>query len=382
MRRGRLVPLIALAGLTSIVAAGLHTLFRSTVAGAGTTPVRVSGLSLVAAILFLVIPPAMLAVSARRQAWFSHWAAGSIAGLGTWFALGAMSPSLALAGGIGAAVALPIRYPLHRIVRLVLVLVPGIFTWLVVGTGSFVGFSMVTLGIMLVTPAYLVLVDLVTWDGPRLIMRQLGRGSVPDRMDRIEATRFERQVEWQSWSILGLLAGIALVILWWGGGRAPYQPAYLMVPFQIEVTDTWLDVNGAYETQWIRSQNSRGDASTFRVFGAGTNRRVRLSVTNTGNPLLADMYFGSSYGATESIEEVSLNALGTPTVVRADLVSAERLDCTAPGAEGGCGEFVYTAYLDQYLVEIVMTRPKLLKVGQLSPIVDQALDQIDRRIGR
>jgi hypothetical protein len=67
--------------------------------------------------------------------------------------------------------------------------------------------------------------------------------------------------------------------------------------------------------------------------------------------------------------------------VRADLVTAQRLDCTDTGAGGGCSEFSYTAYLDQYLVEIVMSRPRELKVGQLSPVVDLALDQIDRRIG-
>ena len=115
-----------------------------------------------------------------------------------------------------------------------------------------------------------------------------------------------------------------LVGLWWAGGRAPYQPAYSLVPVQIEVTDTWLDVNGEYNVNWVRSQNARGDASTFRIFGAG-NRRMRLSVTNTGSPLLADMYFGSSYGATESLEGVSMNALTTPTIVRTDLLDAERL---------------------------------------------------------
>lgn len=373
--------MLALAVLTTVVAAGLHAALRVSVAGAGTTPVRVTGLSLVLAVLFLLAPPALLAVSARRTAWFAHWAAGAIAGLGVWFALGAMSPSVAVAGAVGAAVALPVRYPLHRIVRVAVLLLPGVFTWLVVGTGEYGGLAISTLIITLATPLFLVGFDLATWDGPRLVLRQLGRNRIADRMDRVEAGRFERQVEWQSWSILGLLAGVALVLLWWGGGRAPYLPAHRLVPVQIEVTDTWLDVNGSYDVAWTRSQNARADASTFRVFGTG-NRQLRMSVTNTGNPLLADMYFDSSYGATRSIEAVSLNALATPTVVRSEVVSAERIDCTGLNQSGGCGEFVYTAYLDQYLVEIVMKRSQQLKVGQLSPIIDQALDQIGERLGR
>lgn len=379
MRRGRLVPLVALAALTALVAAALHAAFRISV-GPGTTPVRVSGLALVLAIAFLLVPPALLAVAARRQAWFAHWMAGSIAGLGTWFAFGAMSPSLAVAGGVGAALALPVRYPLHRLVRVGALVIPGTFTWFVAGTGSYGGFSPVTLAFVLAAPLVLVLIDIVTWDVPRIVLRQLGRPRIPTRMDLIEAGRFERQVEWQSWSILGLLAGMALVLLWWGGGRAPYRPAYSLVPVQIDVTDTWADVNGDYDTVWTRSQNARGDASTFRVFGSD-NRRLRISVTNTGNPLLAGMYYGSSYGATESTERVSLNALATPTVVRSEIVDAERVDCTAAGDESGCREFAYTAYHDQYLVEIVLSRSSPLKVGQLSPIVDQVLDQVDRRLG-
>ncbi len=366
--------------MTSLVGAGLHAAFRASIA-AGTTPVRVSGLALVLAVVFLVTPPALLAVAARRQAWFSHWAAGAIAGLGTWFALGALSPSLALAGSVGVAIALPVRYPLHRVVRIVALSIPGTFTWLVVGTGSYNGFSLFTLAVVLATPLMLVVFDLVTWDGPRLVMRQLGRSRLPVRMDHIEAGRYERQVEWQSWSVLGLLAGAVLVLLWWGGGRAPYQPAYSLTPVQIDVTDTWLDVNGEYGVEWTRSQNGRADASTFRVFGAD-KRRLRLSVTNTGNPLLAGMYFDASYGATESIEEVSLNALATPTVVRSEVVDAERIDCTAIADDGGCAELVYTSYHDQYLIEIVMSRPAQLKVGQLSPIVDQTLEQVDRRLSR
>lgn len=381
MKRGRLVPLVALVALTTLVAAGIHLMFRLSIDGAGTTPVRVSGLPLVLAVLFLSAPPALLGIAARKRAWFSHFAAGTVTGLGCWFALGALSPALLLAGAVGALVALPVRYPGHRIVRVVALVAPGIFTWLIVGTGEFGGFTPLTLGLMLGAPLFLVALDFVTWEGPRIVMRQLGRNKLPDRMDRIEAGRFERQLEWQSWSILGLLVGIALVGLWWAGGRAPYQPAYSLVPVQIEVTDTWLDVNGGYNVEWERSQNVRGDASTFRAYRAG-NRRARLSATNTGNPLLADMYFGSSYGATNSIEEVSLNALGTPTVVRSDLVTAERLDCTATNAEGECGEFAYTAYLDQYLIEVVMSRPRSLKVGQISPIVDQALEQLERRVGR
>lgn len=358
----------------------LHAAFRASVA-AGTTPVRVSGLSLVLAVVFLVAPPALLAVAARRQAWFSHWAAGSIAGLGTWFALGALSPSLALAGAVGVAVALPVKYHLHRVVRVAVLAMPGVFTWLVVGTGSFAGFSIPTLAVILAPPLALVGFDLATWDAPRLMMRQLGRSSLPNRMDRVEAGRFERQIEWQSWSVLGLLAGVVMVMLWWGGGRAPYRPAYSLVPVQVDVTDTWLDVNGEYGVEWTRSQNGRADASTFRVFGAD-NRRLRLSVTNTGNPLLAGMYFDAAYGATESIEEVSRNALATPTVIRPEVVDVERIDCTAIADDGGCGELVYTAYHDQYLVEIVMSRPAQLKVGQMSPIVDLMLDQVDRRLSR
>ena len=379
--RGRLVPLVVLAALTALVAAAVHAAFRVSV-GAGTTPVRVTGLSLVLAVTFLVVPPAMLAVAARRQAWFAHWAAGAIVGLGTWFALGAMSPSLALAGAVGGAIALPVRYPLHRVVRVATLTVPGTFTWLVAGTGAFAGFSLVSLTIVLAAPLFFVVFDLVTWDGPRLVMRQLGRQHLPGRMDRIEAGRFERQVEWQSWSVLGLLVGVVLVMLWWGGGRAPYRPAYVLVPAQVEVTDTWLDVNGEYNLDWARTQSARADASTYRVFAADDGRRLRLSVTNTGNPLLADMYFTSSYGATESIERVSLNALATPTVIRTDVVDAERIDCTARNDAGGCGELVYTASHDQYLVEIVMSRPAQLKVGQLSPIVDQTLEHLDRRLGR
>lgn len=223
VRRGRLLPLVALAGLTTLVGGGLHAAFRASIPS-GTTPARVAGLSLVLAVIFLVGPPGLLAVAARTQAWFSHWVAGAVAGLGTWFALGALSPSLALAGAVGVAVALPVRYPLHRVVRVVALSTPGIFTWLVVGTGSYAGFSVFTLAVVLATPLLLVALDLVTWDGPRLVMRQLGRSRVPAWMDRIEAGRFERQVEWQSWSVLGLLAGALLVMLWWGGGRAPYRP--------------------------------------------------------------------------------------------------------------------------------------------------------------
>jgi hypothetical protein len=350
--------------------------------GAGTTPVRVGGLSLVLAVTFLVVPPGLLAVAARRQAWFAHWVAGAVVGLAMWFALGALSPSLALAGAVGAAIALPVRYPLHRVVRVASLTVPGTFTWLVAGTGAFADFSLVSLSIVLAAPLFFVVFDLVTWDVPRLVMRQLGRVHLPGRMDRAEAGRFERQVEWQTWSVLGLVLGVMLVLLWWGGGRAPYRPAHALVPVQVEVTDTWLDVNGDYNVDWSRRQSARADASTYRVFTADNDRRLRISVTNTGNPLLADMYFASSYGSTESIEHVSLNALATPTVIRSDVVDAERIDCTKPNEGGGCGELVYTAYHDQYLVEIVMSRPAQLKVGQLSPVVDQVLDQLERVLSR
>lgn len=340
---------------------------------------RVTGLSLVLAITYLVLPLALLAVAARRPAWFAHWAAGGIVGLGAWFALGALSPSLVLAGAVGAAVALPVRYPGNRIVRVGALLTPGVFTWLVVGSGSFDGSALATVGIVTAAPLYLVLVDLLTWDAPRLVMRQLGVTGPPDAMDRIESRRVGKQVEWQSWSVLGLLAGVALVGLWWGGGRAPYNPSYSMVPFQVDPTDTWLDVNGAYNVDWQRTQNSPGDAHTIRVFDAG-NRMARMSVTNTGNPLLAQMYYNAAYGASLSVEAVSLNALGTPTVVRADLLTAERLDCTGVNENGACTELVYTAYVDQYLVEVAMRSVKQVKVGQLAPLVDQGLEQLQRRL--
>lgn len=379
VRRGRLVPLFALAGLATLVALGLHAAFRMSLSSAGTTPVRVSGLSLVFAILCLTVPAAMLAVAARPAAWFAHWVAGAVIGLGVWFAFGALSPSLALAMAVGAAVALPVRYIGHRVVRVAALLIPGPFTWMVAGTGAFAGLGVPTLVVVAASPLYLVLVDLLTWDGPRIVMRQLGRSALPGRMDRAEARRFERQVEWQSWSVLGLLAGLALVVLWWGGGRAPYVSAHTLVPTQIDATATWLDVNGAYKVDWTRTQNTRGQASTTRVFEAG-NRTVRISATNTGNPLLAEMYFDAAYGITSSVRLEPLNALATPTVVRADVVTTERLDCTRESEPNVCAEFTYTAYVDQYLIEVVMTKPRQLKVGQLSPIVDGVLDQVGERL--
>ena len=380
LRRGRLVPLVVLAALTALLSTGLWSLVRLTSSETGTAPVRMAGLSLVLSIVYLVVPPGVLAVAARRSAWFAHWASGSIAGLGVWFAFGALSPSLALAAAAGAAFALPVRYPLHRVVRAGALLVPGVFTWLVVGGGNFAGFSILTIGAVIGAPLYLVLFDLMTWDLPRILMRQFDVTGVPDAMDRIEAERVVRQVAWQGWSILGLIVGSTLVVLWWGGGRAPHANAYTMVPFQISPTDTWLDVNGDYRVSWSRIQNARGDAQTVRIFAAGS-RQARMSVTNTGNPLLGSLYFDTAYGAVFSKNEVSLNALGTPTVVRSEVVDAERLDCTA-FSEGVCGEFVYTALIDQYLIEVAMVRQANLKVGQLAPLVDQALDQALGRLQR
>lgn len=379
VRRGRLVPLAALAGVTAMVGFGLWRLVDLSSATTSSVPVHVTGLSLALAIVQLLAVPALLAVAARPAAWPHHFLAGAIIGLGTWLALGGMSPSLLLAGAVGAAVALPARYPGNRVVRLLVIPVPGVFAWLQAGTGLFDGLSPVDLGFVVAAPLVLVIFDIVTWDLPRAIMRSAGSHRVPVAMDRIEATRLDRQIDWRMWSALALVSGMLLVGLWWAGGRAPHRPTGSMVPLQVQPTDTWLDVNGAYRVDWSRESADRADAHTERVFAAG-NRTSEMRITNTGNPLLAGMYFEASEGVRSTIESVSLNALGTPTVIRSEVVSEERIDCVGSNRNGDCRRFTYTALVEQYIIEVAIERPRNLKVADLAPLVDQLLDQVHRRL--